>query len=160
MYLYPFIRRRRFLFIQCQTGDLSPKWETIDLKRREKLGLPVYWTCCFSSLSAATHLNRERERESNLPEWLSRHDNIICSIDMVSGQMSISLSVCWSVHQCWKKRTRSFQLSAYYADQWKRLYLFSSEEKKLRKIKNICSTEDESMLVSRSKSNVNGREGQ
>lgn len=34
-----------------------------------------------------------KQRGSNLPEWLSRHDNIICSIDMVSGQMSISLCV-------------------------------------------------------------------
>lgn len=77
---------------------------------------------------------------TNLPVWLSRHDNIIiCSIDTVSASLSCR-SVDQHTHRClWRrrrrrKRTRSFQFYAYYVYQKNWLYLF--EEKKNNK--NIC----------------------
>lgn len=104
---------------------LSSKWKT-NVSNENSIS--------FSYVTYSANLNR-----TNLLEWLSRHDNIICSIDMVSAyvhrylffslSLSRSHSYIWSAHQCIyicikkRKRTHSFQLYAYYVYQSNRLYV-------------------------------------
>ena len=100
-----------------------------------------------------------KQRESNLPEWLSRHDNIICSSDMVSGQMSISLCAGQFINVERKGHVRSSYLLITLINGNDCISSRLSRERK-EKIKNICSIErkSESLLMSLSKPNASVRE--